>query len=434
MAPKLPVNKDNQLAPDILFGRYSDNNKSVEKVNRWNEADSLFKEQKYGESLDAFFEYLRDDSADNVTYERNGSSGTFQLYQGSKMVRGEFDNQHLKAEVALVRMPQPSIHAMRRLLELNYSLYYSRFALENERLYMRFDSDTTLASPGKLYYALKELATKSDKQHDMLVEDFIILETVDSDHLIHVPRQEKEIKYKYLHKWVKETLDMIATLDAEKFSGGIAYMLLSLVYRIDYLLTPDAKLLNDLEQIAGIYFKKDDRQNVEKNRDMINEFNVLLARSEIEIFSYLFRSRFTFSIVAPQQYKTVVESIQNTNKNVTWYRENNYPFIAAQVAEYGISYCQYSYSLPRPIKELFHLYMMVRYPDFFDELGYEDRYYDLTTETFNKDAIIKRVKQIQDEWKAKYSNMDFKTDNLQFDSMPAFAYTFTTELEKLNMD
>lgn len=31
--------------PVVLFGRYSDNNKPVAKVNRWTEADSLFKEK-----------------------------------------------------------------------------------------------------------------------------------------------------------------------------------------------------------------------------------------------------------------------------------------------------------------------------------------------------------------------------------------------------
>ena len=32
--------------PLIFFGRYSDNNKSVEKVEKWNEAEALFKEKK----------------------------------------------------------------------------------------------------------------------------------------------------------------------------------------------------------------------------------------------------------------------------------------------------------------------------------------------------------------------------------------------------
>src|SRR5689334_11787181 len=127
--------------PDISFGRYSDNNKPVVKVNRWTDADNAFKDKKYNESLDAFFDYLRDDALQNVVYERNGAEGRFQFVQGSKIVRGSFNADVLQAEVTLARMPQPSVPVMRRLLEMNFSLYYSRFALDNERLCMRFDSD-----------------------------------------------------------------------------------------------------------------------------------------------------------------------------------------------------------------------------------------------------------------------------------------------------
>jgi len=39
-------------APDVLFGRYSDNNKSIAKVNRWTDADNLFKEKKFPEGIE----------------------------------------------------------------------------------------------------------------------------------------------------------------------------------------------------------------------------------------------------------------------------------------------------------------------------------------------------------------------------------------------
>ena len=164
--------KEAVTEPAISFGRYSDNNKPVARVNRWTDADNLFKEKKYPESLDAFFDYLRDDTVQNVVYERNDAEGRFHFYQGSKMVRGFFTPELLKAEVTLARMPQPSAPVMRRLLEMNFNLYYSRFAMDNERLCMSFDSDIETASPSKLYYGLKELSTRADKQDDLLVQDF----------------------------------------------------------------------------------------------------------------------------------------------------------------------------------------------------------------------------------------------------------------------
>lgn len=422
------------VGPEIPFGRYSDNNKPLAKVNRWADADNLYKEKNHTESIDAFFDYLRDDAAANVVYERNGAEGRFQFYQGSKIVRGSFNQEQLQAEVTLARMPQPSVSVMRRLLEMNFNLFYSRFALDNDRLCMKFDSDPETASPSKLYYGLKELATKADKQDDLLVQDFSTLEVSDAEHIEVIDEREKEAKYVYLQKWIQQAFETINPLDAEKFSGGIAYILLSLIYRIDYLITPEGKLLNDLEKIAAIYFKKDERPVAEKSRDMMEEFKKIQAIPKEEIYKYLFRSKYTFSIVSPQPYKTIADCIHGANQNMIWYRDNGHPAIASQIIEYGIMYCQYSYSLPKTITELNHIYMMVNYPDYFTALGYSTIYYDAGKNRFDEDAIIRMIKAIQDKWKDKYPLMDFKTNNLRFDSLVNFNYSFTNEMEFLNME
>lgn len=420
--------------PAIPFGRYSDNNKPVAKVSRWTEADNLFKEKKYGDCLDAFFEYLRDDSVQNVVYERNGAEGRFEIYQGSKIVRGNFSNERLKAELTLARMPQPSVPVMRRLLEMNFTLYYSRFALDQERICMRFDSDLESANPSKLYYGLKELATRGDKQDDLLVQDFGMLQTADNDHVSEIPVSEKQIKFEYLQKWVKQTLDIISGVDADKLSGGIAYMLLSLVYKIDYLIAPEGKLLLEVEKVAGIYFQKDERPVTEKNRDMIAAFKKLQSMKQEDIFSSLIRSKYTFSIVSPQNYKTVADSIQSANQNTGWYKENSHTFIATQITEYGISYCQYSFSVPRMITELFHLYMMVNYPDYFSALGFPGSYYDPVKNHFDDQAVIARIKEINEKWKEKYPRAEFRIQNLKFDNLVNFDISYTNELESLNME
>jgi len=426
--------KKAEIEPAIYFGRYSDNNKPVEKVNRWTDAENLFKEKKYPESFDAFFEYLRDDALDNVAHERNERNGRFELYQGSKIVRGNYNEDQLQAEVTLARMPNPNVPVMRRLLEMNFNLYYSRYALEGERLCMRFDSDIETANPSKLYYGLKELSTKGDKQDDLLVQDFSTLQTIDTEHIIAIPNEEKETKYQWLQKWIGETLFYVKTLDADKFSGGIAYVLLALAYRIDYLVVPEGKILHDLEKIVELYFKKDDRQTTEKNRDIMDSFEKLKNRSKEEVFQGLYRSRHTFAIVTPQNYKAIADAIYNASQNINWYRDNNYPSIAAQIAEYGIAYCQYSYSLPRPVTDFFHLFMMVNHGEFFRALGFNTSYYDAQTKHFDADKITGRIRQIIDTWKPKYPNLKMKLENLKYDSLVSFNVSFTTEVEYLNVE
>lgn len=421
-------------APQINFGRYSDNNKPSEKINKWNEADAFFKDQKYMESFDTFFEYLEDDTVQNVIHDRNGNEGRFELFQGSKIIRGIYNNNHLRAEATLAVMPQPNVPVMRRLLEMNFNLYYSRFALDKDRLCMRFDSHLSAANPNKLYYGLKELATKADKQDDLLVQDFTMLQATDTAHINDIPLHEKEIKYQFWTKWIKETLDYTGTLDADKFSGGIAYLLLSLAFRLDYLILPKGKLMNELEKVVEIYFRKDERPAQEKNRDMTEALQKLIAKTKEELFPSLFSSKYTFAITLPQVFKTVADTINTSNQNLAWYRDNNYPIIAEKICEYGFSFCQYSYSLPKPITEMFHLFMMVNYSEYFAALGFGEKYYDAVTKHFNAGAIAERIKQVQEKWKPKYVNMDFRFNNLRFDTMLNFNLSFTNEVQFLNME
>ena len=424
----------NPQNPTIQFGRYSDNNKPVEKVDKWNEADSLFKEKKHLESVASFFDYLRDEQAQNVEHKQNGTEGHFSFYQGSKIIRGFYNAETLEAEVSLASMPQPSVPVMRRLLEMNFSLYYTRYAVNGDKLVMMFDSDIETASPSKLYYGLKELATKADKQDDLLVQDFTTLLPIDNEHVQEVPQAEKEIKYRYLQQWIKETFDIINAIDQDKYSGGIAYLLLALAYRIDFMLVPEGKLLLELEKIVDIYFRKDDRPVTEKNQEMMDEFLKVQARTKDEVFPYLFRSKYTFSIVTPQNHKTIADAIYNANQNINWYRENKHPEIAERISEYGIAYCQYSYSLPRPVTELFLLFMMVNYQEFFKELGYNLNFYNKETKEFNKEVIIQTINEITEAWKSKYPELKFATDKLKFDSMMTFNQSFTTEVEFLNLE
>jgi hypothetical protein len=423
-----------ETQPEIIFGRYSDNNKSVAKVEKWNAADSLFKEKKFYDSIAAFFEYLSDDDMGNVAHKQDGTKGTFEFYQGSKIIRGYYNEEIFEAKALLASMPVPSVPVMRRLLEMNFTLYYTRYAMEDATLAMLFDSDIKTANPSKLYYGLKELATKTDKQDDLLVQDFTSLLPVDTDHVAQIPKEEKEIKFRYYKKWIKETLDLINSIDADKYSGGIAYLLLALAYRIDYLIVPEGKLLLSLEKIVEIYFRKDDRQVTEKNQEMMDCYQKMLDKEKEEFFPYLFRSKYTFSIVTPQNYKTIADAIYNANQNVAWYKENKLPAIAAQISEYGLSYCQYSYSLPKPITEYFHLFMMTNYGEYFNELGFKAEFYNTETAEYNKEAIFQKIEEIESRWKEKYPELKLKTENLKFDNAVAFNQSFTTEIEYLNLE
>ncbi|HEY1021114.1 MAG TPA: hypothetical protein VGE06_02320, partial [Flavisolibacter sp.] len=190
----------------------------------------------------------------------------------------------------------------------------------------------------------------------------------------------------------------------------------------------------ELEKIVEIYFRKDNRQVTEKNSEMMDCFQKLAARDEASFYPYLFRSRYTFSIVSPQNYKTVADAIYNANQNIAWYKEHKMPKVAAQISEYGFSYCQYSYSLPRPVSELFHLFMMINHADYFTALGIKEEFYDNEKGEYQQEKITNAIAGIVEKWKDKYPELKFDTSKLKFENAVAFNQTFTTEVEYLNLE
>lgn len=421
-------------APPVTFGRYSDNNKTVQKTKRWTDADNLFKEGNYHASIAAFFDYLRDDAVKNVITQTNAAENSFRIYQGSKLVRGVYNNETLSAEVTLARMAQPSVPVMRRLLEQNFNLYYCRYGMDAERLCMRFDTELATANPNKLYYAFKELATRADKQDDLLLQDFQTLLPIDTEHIEVIPEAEKEVKYQYLLQWIADTVAVVNTLDADKMSNAVSMLLLNLAYRIDFLLVPEGRLLYDLEDLVTAYFSKDEKPLPEKNRQMLQAFGVIAAYSREIIYPCFFRSKHSFAITQPTPHKTVSDSVFGANQNMIWFRDNNLPYVAQQISEYGIGYCQYNFSLPRPISDLYLVLMKVVYAGFFHDLGFGYVFFNSSKGEFNVQMIEEEIQAIINNWKEKYPQLAFKTENLKYDSLLNFTHSFTAEVEFVNTE
>ncbi|MEJ8841819.1 hypothetical protein WG954_05440 [Lacibacter sp. H375] len=422
------------VTPPITFGRYSDNNKTLHKTKRWADAENLFKEKKYYESIEAFFDYMRDDDLQNVQTSTSGTEKTFTFYQGSKLVRGRYNGESLSAEVTLARMVLPSVPVMRRLLEHNFNLFYCRYGLDADRLCMCFDTEMNTANPNKLYYAFKELATRADKQDDLLLQDFQTLLPIDTEHIEQIADSEKEVKYNYLIQWIRETASAIEQLDPDKMSGGISYLLLNLAYRIDFLIVPESRLLYDLEDLVAVFFMKDDKPASEKNKTMLQGFLKMMTKTKEDVFPSLFRSKHSFAITQPTQQKIIADSIFGANQNTVWFKDNNQPYVAQQISEYGLGYCQYNFSLPKPITDLYLILMKISYADFFRDLGFTEELYNSKTQQFNRELIGQKISAIIDKWREKYPQINFKTENLKYDSLLSFTLSFTAEIEFVNTE
>ncbi|MCX7877076.1 MAG: YbjN domain-containing protein [Ignavibacteria bacterium] len=415
-----------------IFGRYSDSYKPHYKREAWFNSEKFFEEKRYLDSYEAFLNYLRDDDLDNVHFRREKDEIKFELFQGSKTVKGQISNGKILAESVIAEFEKPAVSFMRKLMELNFTLFYNRFALKDNFIYLKFDSAIKDGHPRKLYYALKELATKADKQDDVLAESFSVLKIIKNSEISQIPEKEAKIKYKYFRKWINDALEKVSKLNEDSFSGGISYILLNTIYKIDYLITPEGTIMNEIEKASWQYFAQDNRPYVEKNREIKNILEKFLNTSEQKVIKDLTRSKPTFGILTPAPHETLIDTINKNIGNVKYHLDNNMPEIALNVTEYIVSYSLFSYALPKADVELLHIAMNIINQDYFAELGYGEVLYDLRKNSFNERKIKKEISKVIERNRNEYPLLNFNTDNLTYNSILEFARSYLNELAKLN--
>ncbi len=418
-----------------LFGRYSDAFKSKEKINFWREAVENFEQKKYFDSYRSFVKYAVDDKTQNLILKENTDSLEINFYQGTKLIRAKINNNGVTAESDIAIITKPGIAFMRRLLELNYSLYYTRFSLKDNMIILKFDSSNIDCPPSKFYYAIKELAIKADKQDDLLIKDFSLLQPINEVDTIAVSDNEKHIRYKYYKKWIDEALNKVSTLNENSYEGGISYLLMSLVYKIDFFLMPEGNFVNQIEKLNSIYFANDNKSFVDKNNNIKEELIKLNNEPESNVLNSFYRTITAFSLLNPTNFNVVLNVINDNHKNVKWYQENKHEDIAISIYEYIFGYSLYHYGMVKCISNLFKLAMVLINYDFYSEITGESAVkYFLEKDKPDSKVIIDEINKAIDDSIKDFPELNFKTDSLNFTSLLQFLNSYLKEIQNLNFN
>ncbi len=420
------------IQPDIKFGRYSDAYKTELQHEAWDRSLSEFESQEYLSAYISFLEYLKDPDEDNVHWQLDNGQLCFELYQGSKKINGYADALKIKIESKIVKTQTLSTAILRRLMEQNFSLQFSRFALDpDNNLTIVFDTYTLDGSPYKLYYALKELATNADKQDDLLMDEFANLEPVEVAHLKPIPETEKEVKYSWLEREIRETLEEIdhGKLDKNQYPGGISYLLLNLVYKLDYLIKPEGFMMETLERMHRLYFAKDDRTVAQKNLLFCKELQKLSARPKEAFFKEMYRVPATFGITVSVGHEQVVQVIKSELPKMDWYEENNYEKVALAIPGYIAGKCLFNFAVPKLDRALFLLFFQIMESGYFTALGFTESYRESDGQTFQKKAIKKAIEQIAES----HQNPAPDTSLLVFDNPASFARSFLQMMAEMKI-
>ena len=422
--------------PDVKFGRYTDAYKSNAQYDAWEQSIESFEAKKYLESYDYFFKYLRDENIKNVHHTEKDGVITFEIFQGSKKLTGTANAQKVTVISKVAHTDKPNIGFMRRLMEKNYFLKFSRFALDNDNnLVIIFNSDSVVASPYKLYYAIKEVATHADKQDDLLLDEFESLTPVDVSHINDLPIAEKEVKYQFIQSSIKDTLNIVETtsLDLNQYPGALAYLYMDLNYRLDYLTKPEGFAMETMERIHRSYFEKDDKSVGQKNIAIKRDLKEMLERSKEDYFKELYLINSTFGVTSPVDHARVASFIDGELGHMDWYYEQGHKEIAMAIPGYVVGYCFFNFGLPKPVHAFFHLYYQIVESKYFSELGFTLNYYDEAKKSFDKRAIVKSIKYIVSENENRFPKLNPNTSSLNFNNLELFAKSYILMVRNLNM-
>ena len=418
-------------SPNIQFGRYSDAFKSERQMEAWQTSIKEYGKKNYLASYRHFFDYLLDQKQENVVVTEQNNRIDFKIYQGSKVVKGFATPEKVVAEAHIVKYEKSNVAFMRRLLEQNYSLKYSYFALSDNTAFLKFHSSTIDSAPDKLYEAFKEIATNADKQDDLLLAEFPDLISINDEHIQEIKIEQKEVKYAYIHKWITETLAQIKELDRQKHESTITYLLLNLAYKIDYLVIPQGRLTYELEQMSKNVYNDYTLTKATRNNMLMQKFKGFLKWNKEDIFKELYNVKSTFGVGVTTRQKIVSTLIQEEIKSMLNTHTSTSALDKIRLEHIPLS-ALFHYNMRSHTHALFALIIEIIYADYVQDLGFESELYDLKINKLNSPNIQKRLRSIHSKAGQSHSNFNLSVKSIKFDSLNGFIKSLLLEMKDLD--
>ena len=418
--------------PDIKFGRFCDTYRNDRQLKSWENAIEKFESNEYFLSLAHLLDFLHNEDEQNVSYEHGEDHLDFTIVQGSKLIVGYSDGEHIRAEAKIAKAEKLNVGFLRKLVEKNYALNFARFALDADNVItIVFDSSVVTGSPYKLYQAFQELAINADKQDDLLVNEFKELQPINTGHIDLLEENEMKVRHDFLIEKIHSILKLTeeGKLKADKFPGGISYLLLDTLYKLDYLVKPEGQVMDILEKGHQHFFDENDKSTARKNLELQKQLRKILELDRSEIFKELYGVSCSFSVTREVDSQRIFEIIDGELPNMDWYMDNKYKMTALSIPGYIAGYCLFNYSLPIPLKSMFHLYFMIMEQPFFKKIGFDINFISESDE-FQKREINDALDRIVSNHCEKYPKLKPDTSILRYDDRPTFAKTWFSMIRK----
>ncbi|PHR56706.1 MAG: hypothetical protein COA44_07595 [Arcobacter sp.] len=421
--------------PNYNFGRFISYKKTSEQQDFYQLSKKAFSQQRYLEGYENYFKYLRFEDKDgnnhgNISFSRDKDSLEFKLIQGSAIIKGNITQRRLKASVNIAHTVKDNMAVMRRLLEKNYMYTYSSFFLEAETLRSKIYFDNASLSPQKVYFPLREIAINTDKEKELLLDEFNDLEPIELDHIVAMDPHLKDTKLRFFREWIDKTEQKVALLPTQEQSGAIAFVWLGLLLRIDYFVTPRGKLGFEIYEAIQEYYI-DDNKLIEEKNDALQKATLKLKELDSQKLSKsLYPVQQTFDIFTINNLDEIRSFIDETLTKIIWYKEHKYEEVILTIYEYLALYMLYNFGMNDCLRELVQLNVRLHNTDFHSALGIQSLY--KSEDKLDSSKINKEIKTIISSYNKLYPHLHNFSEGLNYESLEKFHHSYFNGIKSLN--
>jgi hypothetical protein len=419
------------------FGRGINANLSDNEEDLFNKSYEAFEAKDILSAYEYFFKSLENFtngvSNQNITSQRDGEKLNFVMYQGCAKIKGVITKESLYAEAILTKKSSANVALKRLILERNYQLTYSYYFSDDEYIKLKLSHDNITMSPQKVFFPLREIALNADFDKEYTRSEFPDVAIEDTEHITPLNEEELSLKYEFMLSWIEEAKSKISTLPTNDNAGMQSFILLYLIFKIDYMLVPKYSIFQKSSKKVQEYFSDENLTVEAKNEELLTYIEEFKEMDYEEFKKNFYNAKYTFNPTEKTSHEEIDVFITESLSKIRWYKNNRYNQIIPTMYKYVALYLLYNYGLHPVTKQLLHTLVEIQNPSFFKALGYT-QLYDSQNATFAKRAIVSRVENIISPYQSRFKLLKPFGEKLNFTSLNEFSNSFYLQLKNLNYE
>lgn len=428
---------DNKTEPKHSFGRGINANLHEDEERLFEQSYEAFEAKDTLNGYELFLKSLQNFSNnisnENITIKKEDDRLLFEILQGSAKITGVITDETLYAESILVKKSSATVALKRLILERNYQFTYAYYFSDDKYIKLKLFLDNITMNPQKIFYPLREIALNADFDKEYVKSEFSDIPIEDIDHLKPLDAAELKLKYDFLHEWIDELNAKIASLPPNDNAAMQSFLLLTFLFKIDYLLVPKYDIFHKSSKKTREYFSNENSTVEAKNEELRLYINELLDMPFEKFRENFYEAKYSFDPNEKTTYEEIEIFITESLAKIRWYKNNRYNQVIPYMYQYIALYILYNYGLHTVLKRLLHTLVEVQNPDFFSALGYVPLY-NKESGVFAKKAVISQIEEIILPHQNRFKLLKPFGENLNFTSLNEFSNSFYLQLKNLDFE